>query len=87
MRLWVPHDQRRPQPEPLRTNDVRAYLVGLALWVIGLAIVLGMLATPLAFDPVRALTTVALGLVLGIVGLIVALRARRSAHPRRAFRP
>jgi len=77
MRLWVPHDQRRPQPEALHTNDVRAYQVGLVLWVIALAIVVGLLATPIAFDPVRTLSTVGLGLLLGVIGLLVALRARR----------
>lgn len=76
MRLWVPHEQRRPQPEPLSTNDVLAFQVGLGLWLVGLVIVLGMLATPIAFDPVQALATITLGLALGLTGLLVSRRSR-----------
>jgi NO-binding membrane sensor protein with MHYT domain len=76
MRLWVPHEERRPQPEPLRTNDLLAFQVGLGLWLVGLAIVLGMLATPIAFDPARALITIGFGLVLGVAGLFVSRRQR-----------
>ncbi|MBU1249768.1 MAG: DUF2530 domain-containing protein [Actinobacteria bacterium] len=77
MRLWVPHEKRRPQPEQLRTNDVLAFQVGLGLWLVALVIALGMLATPIAFDPVQTLATIALGLVLGLAGLLVSRRGRR----------
>lgn len=77
MRLWVPHEERRPQPEPLRTNDLLAFQVGLGLWLLGLVIVLGMLVTPIAFDPVQTLATIGLGLVLGVTGLLVSRHARR----------
>lgn len=86
----MPHDQRRPQPEPVATNDALAFGVGLALWALGLAVVLlaplvwpsddGMLsATPLA-NQRRALTTVLLGLGLGALGLHVSLRRRRASR-------
>lgn len=77
MRLYVPHDERRPQPAPAVTNDALAFTIGLGGWLIGLAIVLGMLSAPAPFDPARALTTIAVGLVLGIAGLLVSRRRRR----------
>jgi len=89
MRLWVPHDQRRPQPAPVATNDARAFAVGLGLWGLALAFMLlaplvwpsvdGMLsATPLADQP-RALTTALLGLGLGALGLLVSMFRRGRA--------
>lgn len=79
MRLFVPHGERRPQPEPAASNDRLAFAVGIGAWLIGLAVVLGMLAAPVAFDPARVLTTIAVGLALGIVGLLVT-RGRRRAR-------
>jgi len=76
MRLYVPHDERRPQPEPATTNDALAFAIGLGGWLISLAIVLGMLSAPVTFDPVRVLTTIAVGLALGVAGLLVSRRRR-----------
>jgi len=76
MRLYVPHDERRPQPEPAVTNDRLAFAIGLGGWLIGLAVVLGMLSAPVTFDPARVLTTIAVGLVLGIAGMLVSRRPR-----------
>lgn len=77
MRLYVPHAERRPQPEPAATNDTLAFAVGLGGWLIGLAIVIGMLTAPTSFDPDRVLTTIAVGLTLGVMGLVVSRRRRR----------
>jgi hypothetical protein len=76
MRLYVPHDERRPQPTPAVTNDALAFAIGIGGWIIGLAVVLGMLSAPAAFDPARVLATIAVGLVLGLAGLLVSLRRR-----------
>jgi len=78
MRLYVPHDERRPQPEPAVTDDALAFAVGIGGWLIGLAVVMGMLAVPVSFDPARVLTTIAVGLGLGVVGLLVTLVRRRT---------
>ena len=78
MRLYVPHDERRPQPEPATTNDTLAFAIGLGGWAIGLAIALGMLSATAPLDPARVLMTIAVGLVLGVAGLLVSRRRRRS---------
>ncbi len=86
----MPHDQRRPQPEPVETNDALAYVVGLGLWTLALIAVLvaplvwpsddGMLSAGLLVDQQHALTTVLLGLGLGALGLHVSLRRRRASR-------
>ena len=77
MRLYVPHDERRPQPEPATTNDTLAFAIGLGGWAIGLAIALGMLSATAPLDPARVLMTIAVGLVLGVAGLLVSRQRRR----------
>lgn len=37
MRFWLKPEERRPSPEPVRTDDRRAFLAGLVLWLIALA--------------------------------------------------
>ncbi|MDO9591339.1 MAG: hypothetical protein Q7J04_09375 [Microcella sp.] len=76
MRLYVPHDERRPQPLPAATNDSLAFAVGLGGWLIGLAIVVGMLSAAALFEPARVFATIAVGLVLGVLGLLVSLHLR-----------
>jgi len=76
MRPYVPHDERPPRPEPATTNDALDFAIGLGGWLISLAIVLGMLSAPVTFDPVRVLTTIAVGLALGVAGLLVSRRRR-----------
>jgi len=77
MRLWVSHDERRPQPEPLATNDRLAYLVGIALWLVALAVVAVMALTGVASDTSGMIATAGVGVALGVLGLIVVSRPRR----------
>lgn len=77
MRLYVPHDERRPQPEPAATNDALAFTVGIGGWLVGLAVVATMLVMSAELDAVRVLSTIGVGLVLGALGMLVSLRARR----------
>lgn len=77
MRLWVPHDERRAQPEPLATNDRAAYLAGIGLWLVvaigvGITAAVGMLT-----EPTFAFATIGIGIALGVLGLIVVSRPRR----------
>ncbi len=77
MRLFVPHNERRRLPEPVPTNDALAFAVGLGCWALAMLIVLGMLAlgTPPASPLV--LSTIAVGLALGALGLLVSRRRAR----------
>ncbi|MFN3708880.1 DUF2530 domain-containing protein [Microcella sp.] len=77
MRLWVPHDERRPQPEPLATNDRLAYLVGITLWLAAIAVIAVMALTGVMTDTVGMLVTAGIGIALGAAGLIVVSRPRR----------
>ena len=80
MRLWIRQEERRPEPAPLRTNDARAFWVGLGGWMLGLAVVLAMLAVPGALDTRGALLTIGIGIALGVAGVIV---SRRTGHDKR----
>jgi hypothetical protein len=77
MRLWVSHDERRPQPEPLATNDRLAYLVGIALWLIALATLATMAIMGSSGPADGMLATAAIGVGLGLLGLAVVSRSRR----------
>jgi len=80
VRLRISQNERRPEPEPLRTNDVRAFVVGLGGWILGLALIAVMLTRPGVLDTRSALLTIAIGIALGIAGVIV---SRRTGHDRR----
>ena len=80
MRVYVPHDQRRPQPEPAVTNDTLAFAVGLGGWLVGLGVTLGMLLRADTADPARTLTTIAVGLALGVAGLLISRRQHRASR-------
>ena len=64
MRLWLKDSERRPDPAPVATDDRKAVLVGLVLWVIALVVVL--VVAPGAM----AIWVCAVGIVLGLVGLV-----------------
>jgi hypothetical protein len=80
MRLMLKHDERRPTPAPVLTDDRAAFLVGLGLWVI--AAVAGVLfLVPLqAAGNAWWLWTAVAGVVLGLAGLLYThVRGRRRA--------
>lgn len=76
MRLWVRDGERRPDPAPLRTNDALAFTVGLVGWLIAGLITIGMLVLTDRVDSVGGLITIAVGLLLGVAGLLVSSRRR-----------
>lgn len=80
MRLFVPHDERRPHPEPVPTNDALAFAVGLGCWALALTFVLGMLALGAPPANPLVLSTIAVGLALGALGLLVSRRRARRAR-------
>ena len=73
MRLWLRDNERRPDPVPVKTDDRRAVLVGLALWLIALVVVLAM-----GLGTVTWMWTIVVGLILGVLGLgYLTVRRRR----------
>ncbi|MEZ0075207.1 DUF2530 domain-containing protein [Planotetraspora sp. GP83] len=62
---------RRPDPEPLKTNDTLTILVGTALWAVALVAVL--VVRPASTWPVWTWTCVA-GIGLGLFGLLYVRR-------------
>lgn len=82
MRLYLPPHERRPSPEPLRTDDRKAVLVGTAAWLVLLAVTL-VRRDDLVADGLGWWTwTCAAGAGLGVVGLAYLhhreVRARRD---------
>ena len=69
MRLWLKDSERRPDPDPIHTDDRLAIIVGIALWVVALAVFL-FFAPLLAAGYHWWLWTCIVGLVLGLVGLV-----------------
>lgn len=76
MRLWVSHDERRPQPEPVATNDRLAYQVGIGLWLVALVVVGVLVLVGMPVDGPVLLATVVIGVILGLAGIAVVSRTR-----------
>ena len=69
MRLWLRDGERRPDPVPVKTDDRRAVVVGLALWLFALVVVV-IVGVPLGVsDRGTWVGTIVVGLVLGVLGL------------------
>jgi hypothetical protein len=73
MRLWLRDSERKPDPVPVETDDRKAILVGLGLWVLGsIVVVIVIMTNPALLAPDAATTTLwtcAIGIALGVVGL------------------
>jgi hypothetical protein len=78
VRLILKDSERRPDPAPVKTDDRKAMLVGVVLWLIALGVAL-IVVPPLA--DVRAelvIWTCVIGIALGLILLIYT--QRRSSH-------
>jgi Protein of unknown function (DUF2530) len=74
VRLYLRDSERRPDPEPVKTDDRTAILTGLGLWIVGLVAVVLLLGG--SGSPIWTCIT---GVVLGAALLTYAeLRNRRS---------
>ena len=71
MKLWLKDSERKPDPVPVKTDDRKAVLAGLALWIVGLVVLLIVQPAP------ELVWTCVTGAVLGLVGLIYT-HARRD---------
>src|SRR4051794_20079604 len=75
----MPKTPRRPDPPPLETDDRPIVLVGLALWVIAFVVLLVFFRDDLRrHDTTWWLWACAIGFVLGLYGLRVAILRNRS---------
>ncbi|WP_353816389.1 DUF2530 domain-containing protein [Agromyces sp. SYSU T00266] len=86
MRLWLSESERRPDPEPVRADARKALLAGTIGWVV--ALVLALTFSGALADAGFGWFTIAaaIGVVLGIVGLVV-VQLRRRHHPPSAGGP
>ena len=69
---------RRPDPAPLETNDVRLITLGTVAWAVAFVV---LLVVDPAGDRDRWVWVAAAGVFLGLVG-IRHVRRRRSTRPR-----
>ena len=77
MRFWLSEAERRPDPEPARSDARKSLAVGTAAWLLAL---IGCLVAQPALDEAGFgwfTAAAATGLVLGIVGLVVVQLMRR----------
>ena len=70
MRLWLKDSERRPDPEPVKTDDRKAVLIGLALWLVALAVLLLFIPQLTESGLSWWLWTCIAGLSLGLIGLL-----------------
>ena len=81
MRIWLKDSERRPDPEPVKTDDRKAMLVGMVLWIVGLAMLLLFIEPLNAAGNLWWLWTAVAGLVLGLIGLIYTqVRCRKQSR-------
>jgi predicted phage tail protein len=74
VRLWLKDNERRPDPTPVKTDDRKAIVVGMALWLIALVVLLCFTSTLAASGHLWWLVMCGVGLVLGVVALIYSIR-------------
>ncbi|WP_213816897.1 DUF2530 domain-containing protein [Glaciihabitans sp. dw_435] len=70
MRLWLKDSERRPDPTPVKTDDRKAIIVGMALWLV--ALVLLLIFAPQLMGEAHQwwLYACVVGLALGLVALV-----------------
>ncbi|MFP5347556.1 MAG: DUF2530 domain-containing protein [Actinomycetes bacterium] len=81
MRILLRPSERRPDPEPLRTDDRKAVLVGIAVWVVVGAVLLVRRHDVVAAGNGWWLWCCAWGIGLGLAGLVYV--HRRGVRSRR----
>jgi fatty acid desaturase len=70
MRLWLKDSERRPDPAPVKTDDRKAFLVGIVGWVIALAAFIALLPMLTELGHTWWLWTAVAGLAIGLIGIV-----------------
>jgi hypothetical protein len=70
VRIWLKDSERRPDPAPVRTDDRKAMLVGIALWLVALALMLVFMPQLTSAGLGWWLATGVAGIGLGLVGIL-----------------
>lgn len=83
MRLYLRPEERRPDPEPLRTDDRKAVLVGMAVWGVLLVVALARREDLRAAGNGWWLWVCIAGLLLGGAGLAYLHRRAVRGNPPR----
>jgi fatty acid desaturase len=78
MRFWLSESKRRPDPEPVVTDDRTAILTGLVLWVVALAVLLVFVAPLVEAGRVWWLWACLVGIGLGLGMLVYVHRRARQ---------
>lgn len=68
--MWLKDSERRPDPAPVKTDDRKAMLVGIALWLVALVGLLLFIRPLLDSGNAWWLWTCVVGIALGLFGII-----------------
>jgi Protein of unknown function (DUF2530) len=77
VRLWLKDNERLPDPAPVQTDDRKAMLAGIVLWLVAIVVLLVFVGPLIAAGNIWWLWTCAAGIALGLVGLLYT-HARRT---------
>ena len=78
MRIWLKDSERRPDPQPVKTDDRKAILVGFALWLGAAAVVFAFIGPLTEQGNAWWLWTCFAGLGLGLLLLLYTQWKRRQ---------
>lgn len=70
VRLWLKDSERRPDPEPVKTDDRKPMLIGIVAWLVALAVMLVFIGPLTEAGNAWWLWTCVFGIALGIIGIL-----------------
>ena len=70
MRLWLKDSERKPDPEPVQTDDRKAVLVGIVLWLVALVVLLVLVRPIIESGMTWLLWTCVAGIAIGLAGIL-----------------
>ncbi len=70
VRLWLKDSERRPDPEPVKTDDRKPMLIGILAWLVALAVMLVFIGPLTEAGNTWWLWTCVVGIALGLVGIL-----------------